>query len=122
MESEYFDINPGLLKEIHDVKASRRRVISVGTTTTRTLEGYASGDCSLEATNGNIRGTTGIFIREGYGLRVIDSLITNFHLPCSTPLMLAAVFSGRERLLSAYKTAISMGYRFFSYGDAMLFL
>lgn len=122
MESEYFDISPGLLKEIHHIKASGRRIISVGTTTTRAMEGYASGDCRLTTPNGSIRGRTGIFIREGYRLRVIDSLITNFHLPCSTPLMLAAVFSGRENLLSVYKTAISMGYRFFSYGDAMLFL
>lgn len=122
MESELFNISPGLLNEIHHVKASGRRVISVGTTTTRALEGYASGDCRLTKGNGNIRGTTGIFIRDGYRLMVIDSLITNFHLPCSTPLMLAAVFSSREKLLNVYKTAVSMGYRFFSYGDAMLIL
>ena len=122
MGSEYFEISPGLIREIHQVKVSGRRVISVGTTTTRALEGYASGDCRLAASNGSIKGTTGIFIREGYRLRLIDSLITNFHLPCSTPLMLAAVFSSREKLLSVYQSAVSMGYRFFSYGDAMLFL
>jgi S-adenosylmethionine:tRNA ribosyltransferase-isomerase len=122
MESEYFEINTGLISEIHKVKESDRRVISVGTTTTRALEAYASGDCRHLKSNGSIRGTTGIFIREGYKLRIIDSLITNFHLPCSTPLMLAAVFSGREKLLNVYQEAVSLGYRFFSYGDAMLFL
>ncbi len=122
MQSECFEIRPELIAEIDQVKRSGRRVIAAGTTSTRTLEGYSSGDCTITSANGVITGTTNIFIHEGYKPRTVDALITNFHLPCSTPLMLAAVFSGREALLSAYRTAISMGYRFFSYGDAMLFL
>ncbi|MBI5101729.1 MAG: tRNA preQ1(34) S-adenosylmethionine ribosyltransferase-isomerase QueA [Nitrospirae bacterium] len=122
MESEYFDINPGLIEEIERTKKMGRRIIAVGTTTTRALEGYTSGDCRLEASNGSIHGSTGIFIHEGYTLKTVDSLITNFHLPRSTPLMLASVFCGRERLLGAYRDAVAIGYRFFSYGDAMLFL
>ncbi len=125
MESESFEIRPDLFDEIARVRARGGRIIAAGTTTVRTLEGYASGNCSILSANGVIRGTTDIFIREGYRPMLVDGLITNFHLPCSTPLMLASVFagcSGRKRLLAAYKTAISMGYRFFSYGDAMLLL
>jgi S-adenosylmethionine:tRNA ribosyltransferase-isomerase len=97
-------------------------VITVGTTSTRTLEGYFSGKSSCRAENGKITGSTDIFIREGYRFRAADALITNFHLPRSTPLILAAAFSGRKNLLKAYGEAISRGYRFFSYGDAMLVL
>lgn len=122
MAGESFEISPELIAEIDQVRRSGRRVIAVGTTSTRTLEGYASGDSTVITTNGVIAGTTNIFIREGYTPRLVDSLITNFHLPCSTPLMLVSAFSGRQRLLRAYETAITMGYRFFSYGDAMLFL
>ncbi len=122
MEGESFEISPELIAEIGRVKSSGGRVIAVGTTSTRTLEGYASGHCTIAASNGSIKGSTDIFIREGYTPRVVDALITNFHLPCSTPLMLVSAFSGRKRLLKSYETAIAMGYRFFSYGDAMLFL
>ncbi len=122
MDSEYFEIDPSLLEEINDVKSQGRRVVAVGTTTTRCLEAFASGRFQTLSHNGILRATTDIFIHEGYAPRIVDSLITNFHLPHSTPLMLTAAFSGRERLLSAYRTAISMGYRFFSYGDAMLVL
>lgn len=122
MARESFEISPDLIAEIDQVKRSGGRVIAVGTTSTRTLEGYASGDCTVIQRNGVITGTTDIFIREGYTPRMVDALITNFHLPCSTPLMLVSAFSGRQRLLRAYETAITMGYRFFSYGDAMLFL
>lgn len=122
MASESFEISPDLIAEIKQVRMSGGRVIAVGTTSTRTLEGYASGNCTVISANGIISGTTDIFIREGYTPRMVDALITNFHLPRSTPLMLVSAFSGRERLLRAYETAITMGYRFFSYGDAMLFL
>ncbi|MBA4371245.1 MAG: tRNA preQ1(34) S-adenosylmethionine ribosyltransferase-isomerase QueA [Thermodesulfovibrio sp.] len=122
MAEESFEINAGLIPEIHRVRNSGRRVIAVGTTSTRTLEGYASGNCTVFPSDGCITGTTDIFIREGHPLRLVDALITNFHLPCSTPLMLVSAFAGRERLLGAYEIAIAMGYRFFSYGDAMLFL
>ena len=122
MEKESFEINPSLLSEIAEVKRRGGRIIAVGTTTTRAVEGYLSGKSEVISSNGAIRGLTNIFIHGGYRLMAIDSVITNFHLPRSTPLMLTAVFTGRERLLQTYETAISMGYRFFSYGDAMLVL
>jgi len=122
MSNESFEISPDLIAEIARVKKAGGRVVAVGTTSTRTLEGYASGACTVNRSNGVITGTTDIFICEGYRPRLVDALITNFHLPCSTPLMLVSAFSGRVRLLRAYETAIAMGYRFFSYGDAMLFL
>lgn len=122
MEEEFFEINSDLISEIEQVKKLGNRIIAVGTTTTRALEGYLSGRCKTSSVNSVIKGSTDIFIHEGYKFRAVDSLITNFHLPCSTPLMLTAVFAGRKKLLSAYKSAIAMGYRFFSYGDAMLVL
>jgi S-adenosylmethionine:tRNA ribosyltransferase-isomerase len=122
MDEEHFEINAGLIKEIDEARKHGNRVIAVGTTTTRTLEGYLSGRSSIRTMNGKIVGSTDIFIREGYQFRAVDALITNFHLPRSTPLMLASAFSGRKNLLNAYKDAISRGYRFFSYGDAMLVL
>ncbi len=122
MDREYFELDPCLMEEIGMVKARGNRVVAVGTTTTRCLEAFACGRFQTLSSNGIVRATTDIFIREGYRPRTVDSLITNFHLPHSTPLMLTAAFAGREKLLSAYKTAISMGYRFFSYGDAMLVL
>lgn len=122
MDSEHFELDPDLISEIRETKARGNRVVAVGTTTTRALEAYASGIFHPVACNGKVRGHTDIFISEGYRPQVVDSLITNFHLPRSTPLMLASAFAGRLRLLSAYNSAISMGYRFFSYGDAMLVL
>jgi S-adenosylmethionine:tRNA ribosyltransferase-isomerase len=122
MDREFFEMAPELISDIKKVKERGNRVVAVGTTTTRALEGYMSGRSEIISSNGTISGTTDIFIHEGYRPRVVDSLITNFHLPRSTPLMLTSVFAGREKLLAAYSTAVSMGYRFFSYGDAMLVL
>ena len=122
MDREHFEIKRSLLHEIEETKQRGNRVITVGTTTTRTLEGYLSGKCTIQTLNGTIKGSTDIFIHEGFKFRAADALITNFHLPRSTPLMLAAAFSGRKNLLKAYGEAISRGYRFFSYGDAMLVL
>ncbi len=122
MEKEFFEINPSLLSEIAEVKSRGGRIIAVGTTTTRAVEGYLSGKSEIVSSTGVIRGLTDVFIHGGYRPMAVDSVITNFHLPRSTPLMLTAVFTGRERLLQTYETAISMGYRFFSYGDAMLVL
>ncbi len=122
MEKELFEINPSLLSEIAEVKSRGGRIIAVGTTTTRAVEGYLSGKSEIVSSHGAIRGLTDIFIHGGYQPMAVDSVITNFHLPRSTPLMLTAVFTGRARLLQTYETAISMGYRFFSYGDAMLVL
>lgn len=126
MDSEYFEVKSSLIEKIKETKESGKRVITVGTTATRALEGYFSGQFSTfrghEKVNGLMRGYTDIFIYSGYKFKAVDSLITNFHLPCSTPLMLASAFCSFETLLKAYKEAIAMGYRFFSYGDAMLIL
>lgn len=122
MDTEAFSFNSALLDDILRTREAGGRVIAVGTTTTRTLEGYASGRCRAFSENGTIRGITDIFIHEGHRFRMISGLLTNFHLPRSTPLMLTAALAGREKLLSAYQTAIAHGYRFFSYGDAMLVL
>ena len=93
----------------------------MGTTTTRALEGLLGGATSTHGNgNGLVRGETDIFIRPGHAFRAVDALITNFHLPRSTPLMLASALAGRERLLGAYRHAVERSYRFFSYGDAML--
>jgi len=122
MDAEYFEIDRRLIHEINEVKASGNKVISVGTTTTRAIEGYMSGICHVTAHNGKLKGTTDIFIYPGYTFKAIDSLLTNFHLPRSTPLMLASALSNRESLLHAYRHALAKRYRFLSYGDAMLIL
>lgn len=122
MEREFFEIDPELISEIDQVKKRGNRVVAVGTTVTRTVEGFLSGRCDVSSVNGKIYGSTDIFIHPGYAMLAIDSLITNFHLPRSTPLMLTSVFAGREKLLETYATAVKEGYRFFSYGDAMLVL
>jgi len=122
MDEELFEMDASLIFEIEQTKKAGNRVIAVGTTTTRTLEGYMSNICTVFSSNGTIKGSTNIFIYNGYSFRAIDSLITNFHLPGSTPLMLTAALAGRENLLNAYHVALSDRYRFFSYGDAMLVL
>lgn len=120
MDEEFFEIDAALPSEIAAVKQRGGRIVTVGTTTTRAIEGVMSGRCEISARNSSIRGSTDIFIHGGYRFRAVDALITNFHLPRSTPLMLAAALAGRERLLESYRVAIGLGYRFFSYGDAML--
>jgi S-adenosylmethionine:tRNA ribosyltransferase-isomerase len=122
MGAEYFEMDKELISEIKEVKASGKRVVSVGTTTIRAIEGYASGKCNVISQNGRLIGTTDTFIYPGYKFMFIDSLITNFHLPRSTPLMLASAMCGWKKLIKAYKEAIAGGYRFLSYGDAMLIL
>lgn len=122
MDEEFFEMDASLLSEIEETKRSGNRVIAVGTTTTRTIEGYLNNTCTVFSNNGTIKGSTDIFIYEGYSFRAIESLITNFHLPGSTPLMLVSALAGRKNLLHAYRAALSDGYRFFSYGDAMLVL
>ena len=122
MDEELFEMNASLISEIEQTKNSGHRVIAVGTTATRTIEGYLSNRATVSPSNGTIKGSTDIFIYEGYSFRAIDALITNFHLPNSTPLMLAAALAGRENLMNAYRAALADGYRFFSYGDAMLVL
>jgi len=128
MDAEYFQINKSLIDTIDKVKGSGRRVIAVGTTTTRAIEGFASDRWKpvegkgAFSKNGYIQGSSDIFIYPGYSFKVVDSLITNFHLPRSTPLMLTSAFCGVKNLMNAYQSALSRGYRFFSYGDAMLVL
>jgi|WetSurMetagenome_2_1015567.scaffolds.fasta_scaffold00600_10 S-adenosylmethionine:tRNA ribosyltransferase-isomerase len=124
MLPEYFEMEAGLPSEIREVKASGRKVITVGTTATRALEGLLGGKyCPGEGNgNGRISGYTDIFISPGHNFAAPDALLTNFHLPHSTPLMLAAAFAGLDKLMEAYREAVAGGYRFFSYGDAMLIL
>ena len=127
MDSEYFEIDADIVDEIKKVKASGKKVIAVGTTTTRAIEGYMSSKYSpihpfTDSPVHSIKGTTDIFIYPGYKFKAVDSLVTNFHLPRSTPLMLTSAFGGFEKLKEAYNTAIGHKYRFFSYGDAMLIL
>jgi S-adenosylmethionine:tRNA ribosyltransferase-isomerase len=92
-----------------------RRVVAAGTTTVRTLEHCALDGKDFEAHSGS----TSIFISPGFDFRVVSALLTNFHLPQSTLLMLVSAFAGRERTLAAYRHAVEAGYRFFSYGDCM---
>lgn len=122
MDAEYFEMDADLIRDIRETKASGKRVFAVGTTSTRALEGYLSGRCGIVSRNGKIQGETDIFIYPGHAFKAIDCLLTNFHLPKSTPLMLAAAKSGWENLLKAYQEAIAGEYRFLSYGDAMLIL
>lgn len=116
MHSEFYSISPGAAASINEHRAAGKRVIAVGTTTVRTLETAADSAGRLNPGSG----WTNIFIYPGYRFKVIDGLITNFHLPRSSLLMLVSALAGRERVLEAYRTAIAMQYRFFSFGDAML--
>ena len=116
MHSEYCTIPPETAEIINRTKRNGGRVISVGTTSCRTLESFAKPDGTVEAGGG----WTDIFIYPGYAFKCIDALVTNFHLPGSTLVMLVSALAGRENILNAYKTAVEMQYRFFSFGDAML--
>ncbi len=122
MLPEEFEIPLQVLDEINRVKGAGKKIFAVGTTVTRALEGYLSGRYQPlpGASPQTVRGQTDIFIRPGHKFQAVDRLITNFHLPKSTPLVLASALAGRGRLLGAYKEAISLNYRFFSFGDAML--
>ena len=114
MHSEYYEISQETADRINKAKAEGRRIISVGTTPTRALESAAK-DGRLQAGSG----WTNIFIYPGYKWQIIDGLITNFHLPKSTLMMLVSALSTREHILAAYKEAVAQRYRFFSFGDAM---
>ncbi len=116
MHSEFYMIEKEAAEKINAAKAAGKRVIAVGTTSTRTLEAAAAADGTIQATSG----WTDIFIYPGYRFKVIDALITNFHLPESTLVMLVSAFAGREQVLGAYEQAVKERYRFFSFGDAML--
>lgn len=116
MHSEFFTVSRETADRINRAKSEGRRVIAVGTTSVRTLEYAAAEDGTVSAKSG----MCDIFIYPPYRFRCVDAMITNFHLPQSTLLMLVSAFAGRETILSAYKTAVERDYRFFSYGDAML--
>jgi S-adenosylmethionine:tRNA ribosyltransferase-isomerase len=111
---ERVEISEATAAAIASAKAGGRRVVAVGTTTVRALEGR-SGETGVAAGAGDVS----LFITPGFRFRTVDALVTNFHLPRSTLLMLVAAFAGRERILAAYRHAVEAGYRFFSYGDAM---
>ena len=118
MDEETYEISAATADVIARTKAAGRRVVALGTTVVRTLEsaGAAAGPVSAG------RGATRIFIRPGYSFRVVDALITNFHLPVSTLLVLVSSFGGLDLVRRAYAHAVAIGYRFYSYGDAMLLL
>ncbi len=112
IHSEYFQIPAATLKKLYDLKNSNGRLIAVGSTVTRTLEYYAA--------TGRTAGMCDLFIYPGFKFNMVDALLTNFHLPASTLMMLVSAFAGHETIMAAYRRAIELGYRFFSYGDAML--
>lgn len=116
MHSEYYEINQDAANKINETKANGGSVICVGTTSVRTVESAAADDGYLKPCGGD----TQIFIYPGYRFKVVDKLITNFHLPESTLIMLVSALSSREKVLSAYEKAVEERYRFFSFGDAML--
>ena len=118
MHTEWYNVPPETAKLIHDVKAAGHRVICVGTTSCRTVESAADENGEVRAGADN----TSIFIYPGYKFKVMDGLITNFHLPESTLVMLVSAFAGRDHVLSAYDEAIREKYRFFSFGDSCLFI
>lgn len=128
MHSEYFEISDSVAKKINQCRERGGRIVAVGTTSVRSLESLAAaqkptqGECDRSKNNhfSACSGETDIFIYPGYQFQLVDAMITNFHLPKSTLLMLVSAFAGREAILKAYQQAIEQRYRFFSYGDAML--
>ncbi len=118
MHAEYFEIDEAAAETINRARSCGGRIVCVGTTSCRTLESAAAEDGTIAPSSG----WTDIFIYPGYTFRAMDALITNFHLPESTLLMLVSAFAGREHVLAAYEEAVREGYRFFSFGDAMLLI
>ena len=118
MHFEEYEIDQENADLINRTKAAGGRIIAIGTTSTRTLESAVDEEGKVQCGYGS----TGIFIYPGYTFHVIDCLITNFHLPKSTLLMLISALYDREKILAAYEEAVTEKYRFFSYGDAMLIL
>ena len=118
MEAEWVHIPEETSKEIEETKKRGGKVIAVGTTTTRALESFSDGNGGAKSG----KGMTSLFIRPPYRFSVVDGLITNFHLPRSTLIMLVSAFAGRDLIIKAYQEAVEWKYRFYSYGDAMLIL
>ena len=115
MHSEYYSIGEDTARLIRETKAAGKRVVAVGTTSIRTLESAAVGKNEVYGKSGE----TNIFIYPGYDFKIVDAVVTNFHLPKSTLIMLISAFAGREFTLEAYREAVKEKYRFFSFGDAM---
>ena len=115
MHSEYVEVNAKVCNQIRETKARGGRVIAVGTTAVRCIETASVAKGWVEP----FYGDTEIFIHPGYDYRMVDAMITNFHLPRSTLLMLVCAFSGMKNTLATYREAVEQQYRFFSYGDAM---
>jgi len=118
MGTEWAELSPQTAAAINETKKAGGRVVAVGTTVVRTLEAAASSDGTVQPTQGDV----GLFITPGYQFKVVDVLLTNFHLPRTTLLMLVSAFAGLEPLRAAYAEAVREKYRFYSYGDAMLIL
>lgn len=118
MHAEYYEVSPETAAVINEARCRGGRVVAVGTTVVRTLETVVTPEGLIRPG----KGWTDIFIYPGYTFKAVDCLITNFHLPKSTLIMLVSAFAGREKILAAYKEAVAAGYRFFSFGDAMLIL
>ncbi len=116
MDGEAYRIPAETAAAVNDARGNGRRVVAVGTTAVRALEHAAASAPRLA----ECADVADIYITPGYEFRIVDAMITNLHLPRSTPILLAAAMVGRERLLAAYAEAIERGYRFYSYGDAML--
>jgi S-adenosylmethionine:tRNA ribosyltransferase-isomerase len=118
MHSEYYTINEEACNIINRARAGGNRIVAVGTTSCRVLE--TSGDDSGSVSPGS--GNTDIFIYPGYKFKVVDTMITNFHLPESTLIMLVSALAGKDNIIRAYNEAVKERYRFFSFGDAMLII
>ena len=118
MHSEFYHVDPEEAEKINATKAAGGRIVCVGTTSCRTLESATNSAGILEAGEDD----TDIFIYPGYSFKMMDVLITNFHLPESTLLMLVSALAGKEHVMTAYQEAVKNRYRFFSFGDAMLIL
>jgi S-adenosylmethionine:tRNA ribosyltransferase-isomerase len=118
LHAESFEIPAATAEAVAACRARGGRVVAVGTTSLRALESQADGGGGVRAG----RGETALFVRPGHRFQVVDALLTNFHLPRSSLLVLVSAFAGRERVLGLYRAALERGYRFFSYGDATLFL
>ncbi len=121
IHTEWCELTPAAAEKINAAHRQGGRIVAVGTTSVRTLESAARG-AGEDQVVAPFSGPTNLFILPGYTFRAVDALITNFHLPKSTLIMLVSAFAGRERILAAYQTAVELNYRFFSFGDAMLIL
>ncbi len=121
IHTEWCEVPPATARVINGTRRAGGRVIAVGTTSVRALESAAQSAAPEDAV-GPFSGPTSLFILPGYSFRAVNGMITNFHLPRSTLIMLVSAFAGRERVLDAYQQAVRLGYRFYSFGDAMLIL